>query len=160
MFNPQLGPYSVAISHFAEEAAQKLGMQYIAAPVYEPPEIETVMTTLAQQSGGGLIVSPDAFTVTHGADIIGMTARYKLPSIYAERNFAAAGGLISYGADYIDHFRQAATYVDRILRGEKPADLPVQQPSKFYLVINMRTAKALGLTIASSMQLLADEVIE
>jgi putative ABC transport system substrate-binding protein len=160
MFNPQRGPYSVAISRFVEEAAQKLAMQYVAAPVYEPPEIEAVMTTLARQSGGGLIVSPDAFTVTHGADIIGMSAHYKLPSIYAERNFAAGGGLISYGADYIDHFRQAATYVDRILRGEKPADLPVQQPSKFYLVINMRTAKALGLTVASSMQLLADEVIE
>jgi putative tryptophan/tyrosine transport system substrate-binding protein len=160
IFNPQRGPYSVAISRFAEEAAQRLSVQYIAAPLHESPEIETVMSTLAHEPGGGLIVSPDAFTVTHGHNIIDMAARYGLPSIYAERNFAAAGGLISYGADYVDHFRQAANYVDRILRGAKPTDLPVQQPSKFYLVVNLKTAKALGLTVSTSMQLLADEVIE
>jgi putative tryptophan/tyrosine transport system substrate-binding protein len=160
MFNPRRGPYGVDISRFVEEAAQRLAVQYVAASVYEPAEIETVMTTLARQPGGGLIVSPDAFTVTHGQDIIDIAARDGLPAIFAERNFATAGGLISYGADYIEHFRQAATYVDRILRGEKPADLPVQQPTKFDLVINLKTAKALGLTVSSSMQLLADEVIE
>jgi putative ABC transport system substrate-binding protein len=160
MFNPQRGPYSVEISHFAQEAAQKLAVQFVAAQVFQPADIEPVMTTLAREPGGGLIVSPDAFTVTHGKVIIDLAARYGLPAIYAERNFTAAGGLMSYGADYVDHFRQAATYVDRILRGEKPADLPVQQPSKFDLVINLKTAKALGLTISNSIQLLADEVIE
>jgi putative tryptophan/tyrosine transport system substrate-binding protein len=160
IFNPQRGRYGVDISRSAEEAARRLAVEYVAAPVYEPAEIETVMTTLAREPGGGLIVSPDAFTVTHGQDIIDMANRDGLPAIFAERNFAIADGLISYGADYIEHFRQAATYVDRILRGEKAADLPVQQPTKFDLVINLRTAKALGLTVSSSMQLLADEVIE
>jgi putative ABC transport system substrate-binding protein len=160
MFNPQRGPYGADISRFVEEAAQKLPVRYVAAPVYEPAEIETVMTTLAKEPDGGLIVSPDAFTVTHGQDIINIANRDGVPAIFAERNFTAAGGLISYGADYIEHFRQGATYVDRILRGEKPADLPVQEPSKFDLIINLRTAKALGLTVSSSMQLLADEVIE
>ena len=160
MFNPQRGPYSVGVSRFAEEAANKFAVKYVEAPVYEPSEIETVMTMLAREPGGGLIVSPDAFTVTHNKLIIGLAARYSLPAIYAERNFVAEGGLVSYGPNYVEHFRQAATYVDRILRGEKPADLPVQQPSKFDLVVNLKTAKALGLSVPNSMQLLADEVIE
>jgi ABC-type uncharacterized transport system substrate-binding protein len=160
MFNPQRGPYNVGISHFAQDAAQGLAVRYVAAPVFEASQIEPVMTTLAREPGGGLIVSPDAFTVTHRELIIELAARYRLPAIYSERIYAATGGLISYGANYVDHFRQAASYVDRILRGEKPADLPVQQPSKFDLVINMKTAKALGLTIPNSVQLLADEVIE
>jgi putative ABC transport system substrate-binding protein len=160
MFNPQRGPYSAGMSRFAEEAANKFAVKYVEAPVYEPSEIETVMTMLAREQGGGLIVSPDAFTVTHNKLIIGLAARYSLPAIYAERNFVAEGGLVSYGANYVDHFRQAATYVDRILRGEKPADLPVQQPSKFDLVVNLKTAKALGLDVPLHLQQLADEVIE
>jgi putative ABC transport system substrate-binding protein len=160
MFNPQRGPYSVGVSRFAEEAANKFAVKYVEAPVYEPSEIETVMTMLAREPGGGLIVSPDAFTVTHNKLIVGLAARYSLPAIYAERNFVAEGGLVSYGANYVDHFRQAATYVDRILRGEKPADLPVQQPSKFDLVVNLKTAKALGLDVPLHLQQLADEVIE
>jgi putative tryptophan/tyrosine transport system substrate-binding protein len=160
MFNPQRGPYSEKISRFAREAAQKLEAQYVSAPVFEPAQIESVMTALAHEPNGGLIVSPDAFTVTHRDQIIALVARYRLPAIYSERNFAVRGGLISYGADYIDHFRRAASYVDRILRGAKPADLPVQQPSKFYLVINLKTAKALGLQVPSELLAHADEVIE
>ena len=147
MFNPQRGPYSVGISHFAQEAAQTLGVQYVAAPVFEPTQIEPAITPLAHEPNAGLIISPDAFTVTHRQQIIALAARYQLPAIYSERNFAADGGLVSYGPDYVDHFRQAASYVDRILRGEKPADLPVQQPSKFYLAINLKTANALGLEV-------------
>jgi putative tryptophan/tyrosine transport system substrate-binding protein len=160
MFNPQRGPYSVEISHFVQEAAQRRAMQYVAAPVFESAEVETVMAALAREPGGGLIVSPDSFTVTNIGLIIDLAARHRLPAIYSERNFAADGGLMSYGADYIDMYRQAAIYVDRILRGDKPTDLPVQQPTKFFLVINLKTAKALGLTVSDGMQLLADQVID
>jgi putative ABC transport system substrate-binding protein len=160
MFNPQRGPYSVGISHFAEEAAQRLGVQYLAASVFEPTQIEAAITALAHEPNGGLIISPDAFTVTHRQQIITLAARYRLPAIHSERNFAVDGGLFSYGADYVDHFRQAASYVDRILRGAKPADLPVQQPSKFYLAINLKTAKALELDVPPTLLARADEVIE
>jgi putative tryptophan/tyrosine transport system substrate-binding protein len=160
MFNPQRGPYSVGISHFAEEAAQRLGVQYVAAPVFEPTQIEAAITTLAHEPTRGFVISPDAFTVTHRQQIITLAARYRLPTIYSERNFAVDGGLVSYGADYVDQFRQAASYVDRILRGAKPADLPVQQPSKFYLAINLKTAKALELEVPPTLLARADEVIE
>jgi putative ABC transport system substrate-binding protein len=160
MFNPQIGPYSVGISLFAQEASQKLGVQYVAAPVLEPTQIEPAIATLAHESNGGLIISPDSFTVTHRQQIITLAARYRLPAIYSSREFVVEGGLISYGADYIYHSRQAASYVDRILRGAKPADLPVQQPSKFYLVINLKTAKALGLDVPPQLLARADEVIE
>ena len=160
MFNPQRGPYSVGISYFAQEAAQRLGLQYVAAPVFEPAQIEPAIAPLAHEPNAGLIISPDAFTVTHRQQIIALAARYQLPAIYSERNFAADGGLVSYGPDYVDHFRQAASYVDRILRGEKPADLPVQQPSKFYLAINLKTANALGLEVPPTLLARADEVIE
>jgi putative ABC transport system substrate-binding protein len=160
MFNPQRGPYSVGISYFAQEAAQRLAVQYAAAPIFEPQEIEPVVTNLVRDRGAGLIVSPDAFTVTHRDLIIELAARYKLPAVYSERIFVAAGGLVSYGADYVDHFRQAASYVARILRGEKAGDLPVQQPSKFQLVVNIKTAKALGLDVPAGVLATADEVIE
>jgi putative tryptophan/tyrosine transport system substrate-binding protein len=159
MFNPEF-PYNMGVSHFAEEAAKKSAVQYVAAPVHEPSEIETVMPMLALEPGGGLIVAADAFTTAHRNVIIDLATRFRLPAIYSERLFAAEGGLVSYGANYVDIFRQAAIYVDRILRGEKPTDLPVQQPSKFDLVINLKAAKALGLTVSNQMQLLADEVIE
>jgi putative tryptophan/tyrosine transport system substrate-binding protein len=160
MFNPERGPFNVGISLFAQEAAQRVGVQYVAAPVFGPTQIEPVMMALAREPNGGLIVSPDAFTVTHREQIIALAARYRLPAIFAERNFATGGGLVSYGADYVEHFRQAASYVDRILRGANPADLPVQQPTKFYLVINLKTAKALGLDVPATVLARADEVIE
>jgi len=160
MFNPQIGPYSVGISLFAQEAAQRLGVQYVAASVLEPIQIEPALTTLAYEPNGGLIISPDSFTITHKQRIITLAARYRLPAIYSSREFVDEGGLISYGADYVDHSRQAASYVDRILRGAKPSDLPVQQPSKFYLVINLQTAKSLGLDVPPTLLATADEVIE
>jgi putative ABC transport system substrate-binding protein len=160
MFNPQRGPYSEDMSKFAADAAQRLSVQYTAAPVHEVVDVASVMTTLTREPGGGLIVSPDAFTVTHGTEIIDLSLRNALPSIFAERNFAAAGGLASYGADYVEHYKQAAIYVALILQGEKPADLPVQQPTKFDLVINLKTAKALGLDIPPTLLAIADEVIE
>jgi putative ABC transport system substrate-binding protein len=160
MFNPQRGPYGERISLSAQEAAQKLEVEFIASPVFDPAHVEPIIRTLAHEPSGGLIVSPDAFTVTHRDDIVALAARYRLPAIYAERNFAVGGGLVSYGANYVDHFRQAASYVDRILRGAKPADLPVQQPSKFYLVINLKTARALNLDIPPTLLAVADEVIE
>jgi putative tryptophan/tyrosine transport system substrate-binding protein len=160
MFNPQRGPFNVGVSRFAEATAQKLAMQCVVTPVRDPGDIEAAMTKLASEPGGGLIVAPDAFTITHSQPIIDLAARYKLPAIYAERNVATEGGLVSYGADYVEHFRQAATYVDKILRGARPADLPVQEPSKFLFVINLKTAKALGLTVPPNMLDLADEVIE
>jgi putative ABC transport system substrate-binding protein len=160
MFNPQRGPYSVGISLFAQEAAERLGVQYVAAPVFEPTQIEPAITTLAHEPNAGLIISPDAFTVTHRQQIITLAARHRLPAIYSERGFAVDGGLVAYGPDYVDHWRQAASYVDRILRGAKPADLPVQQPSKFYLAINLKTAKALDLEVPPTLLARADEVIE
>jgi putative tryptophan/tyrosine transport system substrate-binding protein len=160
MFNPQRGPYSVAISYFAQEAAQRLAVQYAAAPIFEPREIEPVVTNLVRDGAGGLIVSPDAFTVTHRDLIIELAARYKLSAVYSERIFVTAGGLVSYGADYVDHFRQAGSYVARILRGEKAGDLPVQQPSKFQLIVNVKTAKALRLEVPARVLAIADEVIE
>ena len=160
MFNPQRGPYSVGISLFAQEAAERLGVQYVAAPVFEPTQIEPALATLAHEPNAGLIISPDAFTVTHRQQIITLAARHRLPAIYSERGFAVDGGLVAYGPDYVDHWRQAASYVDRILRGAKPADLPVQQPSKFYLAINLKTAKALDLEVPPTLVARADEVIE
>jgi putative ABC transport system substrate-binding protein len=160
MFNPQRGPYSMEISHFAQEAAQRLGVQCVAAPVFEPTQIEAAITTLAGEPNGGLIISPDAFTVTHRQQIITLAARYRLPAIYSERNFAIDGGLVSYGPDYVEHWRQAASYVDRLLRGAKPADLPVQQPSKFYLVINLKTAKAVDVDVPATLLAIANEVFE
>jgi putative ABC transport system substrate-binding protein len=115
---------------------------------------------LASAPGGGLIVMPDAFTNTHSARIIELTAQHRVPAIYAFRFQAAGGGLIAYGVDLADSLRSAASYVDRILRGEKPANLPVQAPTKFSLVVNIKTAKALGLTVPDKLLALADEVIE
>ena len=124
MFNPQRGPYSVGISLFAQEAAQRLGVQYVAAPVLEPTQIEPAITTLAHEPNGGLIISPDAFTITHRQQIITLAARYRLSTIYSERMFAVDGGLISYGADYVYHSRQAASYVDQIRAVRTPPICP------------------------------------
>ena len=126
----------------------------------EASEIERGIAALAASPNGGVIVTAGAASVIHRALILGLAAQHKLPTIYFERAFVAGGGLISYGADYIDQFRRAAGYVDRILRGEKPSDLPVQAPSKLELVINLKTAKALSLEVPQSLLARADEVIE
>ena len=123
-------------------------------------EIERAVAAFARSPNGGLIVTASASACVHRDLIITLAARHKLPAVYSDRFFVTGGGLISYGPDFVDQYRRAAGYVDRILKGEKPADLPVQAPTKYELVINLKTAKALGLTIPPSVLARADEVIE
>jgi putative tryptophan/tyrosine transport system substrate-binding protein len=132
----------------------------ITAPVHDDEEIETAIIALGRGQGGGLVVMPSLFTTAHRAPIIAAAARNNIPAVYGQSNFTKDGGLLSYGPDGLDIWRRAATYVDRILRGAKPGDLRVQFPTKFELVINLKTAKTLGLTIPLSILALADEVIE
>jgi putative ABC transport system substrate-binding protein len=126
----------------------------------DPAEIERAVAAFARSPNGGLIVTAGATSIRDRGLIVKLAERYKLPTVYYERIFVTAGGLISYGADYVEQYRRAAGYVDRILKGEKPADLPVQMPTKYELVINRKTAQTLGLTIPSSLLARADEVIE
>ena len=143
-----------------EAAARSLKVASIAAPVHNNAEIETAITSLGREPGGGLVVPGDLFTLVHRATIILLAAQNNVPAVYFNTGFARDGGLLSYGADYKDIFRRAAPYVDRVLRGAKPADLPVQLPVKFEMAVNAKTAKALGLTVPQSILLSADEVIE
>jgi len=159
MFNPDLAPISVYTPSL-ETAARSLKVVPIIAPVHSDVEIETAIVALGREPGGGLVVMVDAFTVTHRAPIISAAARNNVPAVYNESDFAREGGLLSYGVDPVDIFRRAAAYVDRILRGEKPGDLPVQFPTKFEMVLNLKTAKALGLNIPATVYARADEVIE
>ena len=129
------------------------------APVNDDVEIKTAIIGLGSEPGGGLVV-PAGFTFTHRAQIISAAARNNVPAVYRYSFLARDGGLLSYGPDPVDNFRRAATYVDRILRGAKPGDLPVQLPAKYEMVVNLKTAKALGLTVPQSILLRADEVIE
>ena len=123
-------------------------------------ELESVIAAHAREPNGGFVVMPDSFTDAHRVEIISLAARYALPAVYPFHYWAEDGGLLSYGVDQIDNFRRAAIYADRILKGEKAGDLPVQTPSKFQLVVNLKTAKVLGLTISRDFLLIADEVIE
>ena len=123
-------------------------------------EIERAVTAFARSPNGGLIVTGSGLALVHRDLIITLAARYKLPAVYFERYFVAAGGLMSYGPDFLDQYRQAANYIDRVLKGEKPADMPVQAPTKYELVINLKTAKALGLSVAPALLARATEVIE
>jgi putative ABC transport system substrate-binding protein len=159
MFNPDTAPASVYMPSF-ETAAQSLKVVPIIAPVYNDVEIETAINALGREPGGGLVVMPDAFTVVHRAPIISAAARNNVPAVSGQTAFARDGGLLSYGGDLADNWRGAAPYVDRILRGAKPADLPVQFPTKIEMAVNLKTAKALGLAVRSSILLRADEVIE
>jgi putative ABC transport system substrate-binding protein len=143
-----------------EAAARSLKVELIIAPVHSDVEIETAIIALGREPGGGLVVSTNAFTVAHRASIISAAARNKVPAIYSQPFLVRDGGLLSYGADWADIFRRAATYVDRILRGAKPGDLPVQFPTKFELVVNLKTARALGLTIPETLLATADEIIQ
>ena len=151
---------SVAAVHATEAVAPSLGFRVTAVDVHDGGEIEGEVAKFADQPDGGLIVVPHPRTVANRASIIILAARHRLPAIYPFRYFATEGGLMSYGADQIDQWRGAAVYVDRILRGEKPGELPVQAPTKYELVVNLRTAKALGLNIPPAFPLRADEVIE
>jgi putative ABC transport system substrate-binding protein len=159
MFNPDTTLVSTYMPSF-ETAARSLKVVPIAAPVHDDAEIETAIIALGREPGGGLIVLADVFNGAHRAPIILAAARNNVPAVYALSDFVRDGGLLSYGADQVDIWRRAATYVDRILRGAKPGDLPVQFPSKFELAVNLKTAKALGLTVPQSILLRADEVIE
>jgi putative ABC transport system substrate-binding protein len=143
-----------------QTVAPSLRVEVNPVNMRDAPEIEHAVAAFAHSANGGLIVTATGAAQLHRDLIITLAARRKLPTVYFERSFVAAGGLISYGPDYVDQYRQAATYVDRILKGEKPADLPVQAPTKYELVINLKTAKALDLTVPPSLLARADEVIE
>ena len=143
-----------------QSVAPSVGMEVSAINVRDAPEIERSVAAFARSANGGLIVTASALSVVHRDLIVTLAARHKLPAVYYRRLYATGGGLISYGPDVVEQNRRAASYVDRILKGEKPADLPVQAPTKYELVINLKTAKALGLTVPPSMLGRADEVIE
>jgi putative ABC transport system substrate-binding protein len=159
IFNPDTAPVSIYMPSF-ETAARSVKIEPIAAPVHDDVEIETAIIALGREPGGGLVVMPDTLMNPHRWLIISAAARNNLPAIYPRSDYAKDGGLLSYGIDQVDIFRRAAPYVDRILRGAKPSELPVQYATKFELVINMKTAKALGLTIPPTLLAIADEVIE
>ena len=159
MFNPDTAPASAYMSSF-ETAAELLKVVPITAPVHEDGEIETAIVALGHEPGGGLVVMPDVFMIGHRAPIIAATARNNVPAVYHLSVYARDGGLLSYGVDQVDTWRRTASYVDRIPRGEKPGDLPVQFPTKFEMVVNAKTAKALGLTVPLSILVRADVVIE
>jgi putative ABC transport system substrate-binding protein len=159
MFNPDTAPVSAHMPAF-ETAARSLKVVPIIAPVHGEVEIETAIVALGREPGGGLVVMPDFFMIVHRAAIILAAARNSIPAVYWLSDFARDGGLLSYGANQIDIWRRAASYVDRIVRGEKPGDLPVQFPTKFEMVVNRKTAAALGLAVPVSIMLRADEVIE
>jgi putative ABC transport system substrate-binding protein len=143
-----------------QAAASSFAVQASAAPVHAKDEIKGVIAAQAHDSGGGLIVMPDPFNVANRELIIALAARYGVPAIYNANHYAESGGLIAYGDDRNAEFRLAAGYIDRILKGAKPADLPIQLPTKFKLAINLKTAKALGLNVPPSLLSIADEVIE
>jgi len=153
---------TAGIGQFAviQSVAPSLGVDVSAINVRDPAEIERALGAVARSSGGGLIVTASAVTTVHRDLIIGLAAQYKLPTIYVTRVFVATGGLMSYGPDFMEEYPRAASYVDRILKGEKPSDLPVQAPTKYNLIINLKTAKVLGLTVSESLLSRADEVIE
>jgi putative ABC transport system substrate-binding protein len=159
-FNPGTAPYSGIYIEALKAAAASIGVEPIVAPIHDMTELEAVMVALARGPSGGLIAMPDPFNIARRVDVTALAARYRLPAIYSIRQFPDVGGLISYGSDNVDNYRRAASYADRILRGDKPAELPVQIPTKFELVINRKTANALGLRLPPTMLTLADEVIE
>jgi putative ABC transport system substrate-binding protein len=160
MFNPDTAPFASAYVPSLEAAARSLKVALIIAPIHSDVEIEAAITALGREPGGGLVVIPDLFTFSHHASIRLAAARNNVPAIYGFSSFARDGGLLSYGVDGVDISRRAATYVDRILRGAKPVELPVQVPTKFETAVNLKTAKTLGLTVPLSILLRADEVIE
>ena len=161
VFNPDTAPYVTPyyLPSF-EAAARSLNVEPIMAPVRTDAEIETVISTLGGEPKGGFVTMPDAFTLSHRAAIILLAARNNIPAVYQGSEFVRDGGLLSYGVNLVDIYHRSASYVDRILRGARPADLPVQLPVKFEMAVNLKTAKTLGLTVPQSILLRADEVIE
>jgi ABC-type uncharacterized transport system substrate-binding protein len=158
LFNPNTAPLIYARA--VETAAPLLSINPFAAKIHHAAEMEGVIEQFARESGSALLVLPDLFTATNRQSIIALAAHHRLPAVYPARYFVASGGLMSYGVELLETYRQAASYVDRILRGERPADLPVQQPTKYELVLNLKTARALGVEIPPTLLARADEVIE
>jgi putative ABC transport system substrate-binding protein len=153
---------TAGVGQFAviQSVASSIGLDVAPVNLRDAGEIERAVTAFARSPNGGLVVTASALSIVHSAPILALAAQHKLPAVYSRRSFVAAGGLISYGVDPLDQVRRAAGYVDRILKGEKPADLPVQAPTKYELVINLKTAKALGLDVPQALLARADEVIE
>jgi putative tryptophan/tyrosine transport system substrate-binding protein len=156
-------PKVIAYEYFvraSKAAADSLALQLVASPIENAADIERAIASFARAPDGGLLLTPDSTTLTHRDLVIALAARHRLPAVYPFRVFVTAGGLMAYGTEQADIFRQAASYVDRILRGDKPADLPVQAPTRFETSVNLGTAKALGLTVPPGLLVAADEVIE
>ncbi|PWT87300.1 MAG: ABC transporter substrate-binding protein [Proteobacteria bacterium] len=160
LFNPAMAPYAEYYLGPFKAAAVSLSVEATAAPVRDASEIESIIAIQARAPDAGLVIMPDAFTNVHRAEITSLALRYRLPAVYPYRSDAQLGGLLSYGNDPLDNYRLAATYADKILRGVKPSELPVQTPVKFELVINLKTAKALGLNVPATLIASADEIIE
>jgi putative tryptophan/tyrosine transport system substrate-binding protein len=160
LFNPATATYAEYYLNPFKAAAASFGVEAIDAPVHDWSEFESVVAVQAREPNGGLIMIPDIFTIAHRVEIISLAARYRLPAVYPFRFFSELGGLLSYGVDLTDNFRRVATYADRILKDEQPSVLPVQAPVKFELVINLKTATALGLDVPLQLQQRADKVIE
>jgi putative ABC transport system substrate-binding protein len=160
IFNPETSTGSTSYLHSVETAAPLFSVEATGAPVHHAGDIELAISSLAREPGGGLIVLSGGFIASYLKQIIELAARYRLPAIYAVPDYANEGGLMSYGADRVDLYRRAASYVDQILKGANPSNMPVQAATKYVLVINLRTAKALGLTVPASLLDRADEVIE
>jgi len=161
LFNPATAPRGGSYYFDPFKAAvQSLGLETIAATVHDKSEIESVIAAQARESNTGLVVMSDVFPLVHRTEITALVARYRLPTVYPYRQFAEVGGLLSYGNDLRDNYRRAATYTDRILRGEQPSELPVQVPVKFELVVNLKAAKTIGLEVPPTLLARADEVIE
>ena len=160
LYNPSAAPFASLMLRAIQKSAPLVGIAVRPAPVHDDVEIEAVMGELARAGGSGVLVMSDIFTLGHRESIIAAAARHRLPAVYPDRRYIAAGGLMSYGVDPTDLYRRSADYVIRILNGAKPADLPVQTPTKFELTINLKTARALGLSIPQTLLATADEVIE
>jgi len=160
LFNPATATYFEYYTTPFKAAAASFGVEAIAAPVHDRSELESVFAAQAHEPNGSLIVLPDSFLNAHSVEITSLAARYRLPAVYPYRLYTKVGGLLSYGNDVFDNYRRAAGYVDRILKGEKPGELPVQAPVKFELVLNLKIAKDLGLTLPPTLLARADEVIE
>jgi putative tryptophan/tyrosine transport system substrate-binding protein len=159
IFNPETAAHSLYLPSL-ESTAPSFGVRIVPAPVRDPDEIQALFSSLSRERGGGLVTIPDSFTVVHRAMITRFAEQHRVPAIYTLLPFARSGGLLTYATDTVSQYRQAASYIDRILKGERPADLPVVQPTKLALVINLKTAIAIGISVPDRLLALADEVIE
>jgi putative ABC transport system substrate-binding protein len=160
VFNPPTAPFVEDYLNTFRAAAASLGVDAIVGPVNDMSGLESLFTTQAREPNSGFVVIPDVFTIGHCAEIISLAAHWRVPAIYWSRSFTEIGGLISYGPYIPDEYRRATSYVDRILKGAKPSELPVQAPTKFELVINLKTAKAIGLDVPQSLLATANDLIE